>query len=130
MCFECSNRTLNLVATVNFWRYFLMCALPYICDDFNVGCTGFVVQDLRVDRDATSFETLHDGLVGWDAMVVLFGLEWLYQYKISRIMVGEHNVLVTTHCTDWVAPKVVSEQCCKRYLPEDDCVGRCYHGVK
>ena len=109
MCFERSNCTLSLVATVHVWRDFLMCALPYICDGFDVGFTGFVVQDLRVDRNAAICEALHDGVVGWDAMVVLFGVEWLYQNNIGRIVVGEHNVLVTAHRTDWVAPKVISE---------------------
>ena len=88
---------LSLVATVHVWLYFMVCALPYICDGFNVGCAGVVVQNLRVNRDATSLEPLHDGVVGWDAVVVLLGLEWLDQYNISRIVLGKHNVLVATH---------------------------------
>ena len=87
-------------------------------------------QDLHVDRDAASLESLHDGVVGWDAVVVLLRLEWLYQYDISCIVVGKHDVLVAANCADWVASKVVSEECRKRYLPEEDCVGRCCHGVE
>ena len=81
---------------------------------FDIGCTCFVVHDLRVNRDAASLEALHDGVEGWDRMVVLFGFELLYQYNISRIVVGKHTVLVAAHCLDWVASKVIREQCCKR----------------
>ena len=79
MCFEHSNCTPSLVTTVNVWRNFLVCALPYIGDSFDVCCAGFVVQDLRVDRDAARLESLHDGVVGWDAVVFLLGLEWFDQ---------------------------------------------------
>ena len=130
MCLECSNCPLRLVAAVHVRRDFLVGALPYICDVFSVCRTCFVVHDLCVNRDAASLDALHDGVEGWYAMVVLLGCKRLYQYNISRIVVGKHNVLVTAHCTDWVASEVVGEKCCERYLPEDDLVGGCRHSVQ
>ena len=77
MCLERSNRLLGLVATVHVQWDLLMCAFPYVCDGLDVGCTGFIVEDLRVNFNATCLETFQDGVVGWDAMVVRFGLKGL-----------------------------------------------------
>ena len=75
MCLEHSNLSLDFVTMVHVWWEFSMCAFPYVCDGLDVGCTGFVVDDLRVHFNATCLETFHDGVVGWDAMVVRFGLK-------------------------------------------------------
>ena len=81
-----------------------MCAFPYVCDGLDVGRTGFVIKDLQVNFNAPCFEPFHDGVVGWDAMVVCFGLEGLHQDDICRIAIREHNVLVTAHRMDREAP--------------------------
>jgi len=73
-----------------------MCAFPYVCDGFDVGCAGFIVKYLCIHFDAPCLETFHDGIIGWDAMLV--------QDYISCIVVCKHNVLVAAHCADWKAP--------------------------
>ena len=75
MCLESSNFSLGFVTTVHVRWYFLMCAFPYVCDGLDVVCTGFVVEDLCVHFNAMCLEPFHDGVVGWDAMVVRFGLK-------------------------------------------------------
>ena len=75
MCLERLNCLLGLVATVHVRWDLLMCAFPYVCDGMYVGCTGFIVEDLHVNVNATCLESFHDGFVGWDAMVVRFGLK-------------------------------------------------------
>jgi hypothetical protein len=104
MCFECPDSSFGLVATVHVRWDFLMFAFPYFCDGLDVGCTRLIVEDLQVNLNALCFETFHDGIVCRDAMVVRFGLEGLHQDDICRIVIREHNVLVTAHCTDWEAP--------------------------
>jgi hypothetical protein len=104
MCFECSNSLFGLVATVHVRWHFLMFEFPYFCDGLDVGRTRFIVKDLQVNLNAACFETYHDGIVCRDAMVVHFGLDGLHQDDIYRIVIREHNVLVTAHCTDWEVP--------------------------
>ena len=104
MSFERPNISLGLVAKVHVRWNFLVFAFPYFVDCLDVGCTGFIVKDLQVNFNSPCFEPFHDGVVGWDAMVVRFGLEGLYQDDICCIVIRDHNVLVTTHCKDWELP--------------------------
>ena len=64
MCLEHLNRLFGLVATVHVRWDLLMCEFLYVCDGLDVGCTGFIVEDLRVHFDATCLENFHDGIVG------------------------------------------------------------------
>ena len=103
MRLESLNSSLGVVATVHARRDLLMFAFPYFGDRFDVCCTGFIVKDLQVNFNAPCFETFHDGVVGRDTMVVCFRLEGLHQDDICCIVIREHNILVTAHCTDWEA---------------------------
>ena len=87
MSFEGLNSSLGFVAMVHVRWDFLVFAFPYFVDCLDVGCTGFIVQDLHVHFIAPFFEAFHDGNVGWDAMVVRFGLEGLHQDDICCIVI-------------------------------------------
>ena len=62
-------------------------------------------------------------------MVVGFEGKGLNQYDVCRIVVSQHDVLVTTPCPDRELSKVSCEECCQRYDPEDDLVDGCRHCV-
>ena len=72
MCLDRLDRSLGLVVTVHVGRDLLMCAFPYLCGGFDVGCAGFIVKYLCVHFDAPFLETFHDGVIGWGAMLVCF----------------------------------------------------------
>ena len=52
-------------------------AVPFFRDGSAVFCAGLVVKDLVFDGVAAVFEFGHDSSVGWDIVVVVFGLEGL-----------------------------------------------------
>ena len=50
-------------------------ALPGVRDGVLVGCTGLVVEDLEINRKPLGRQMGHDGIVGFDAVLVASGFE-------------------------------------------------------
>ena len=111
MCLERSNRLLGLVATVHVKRDFLMFAFPYFGDCLDVCRTGFIVKDLQVIVDPMWFKAFHDGIEGWEPVMVRYSLEGLHQNDIGRIMIRKHDVLIATHCADCDLTQIIGEKC-------------------
>jgi hypothetical protein len=105
------NSLFGLVAMVHVKWDFLMFAFPYLGDCLGVCRTGFIVDDLQVNVDPTCCKASHDGVVGWDLVMVRFSLEGLHQNDIGRIMICEHDVFIATHCADWESPQIIGDQC-------------------
>ena len=78
MGFKCPDGSFGFVPTVHIGWDKLECAFVRVSDYKFVGFTGFIVQDLLFDLDVTGLETRHDFVVGWNAMMVGLGLEWLH----------------------------------------------------
>jgi hypothetical protein len=95
MGFECSDGALGFVAAMHIGRDELECAFVGVRDGKFVGRTYFVVEDLLFDNDVSGFETRHDLVVCWDAVMVGLGLEWLYQDCIGPSVVCQHDILIS-----------------------------------
>ncbi len=83
--------------------------LPFIGDEFFVSVAGLVVQDLEVDVEASLLEPLHDGVVGFEAVRVLPGLEGRDKDDVAGV-VRHHDVLVAAPATYREAASVVGVQ--------------------
>ncbi len=130
MSFECVYGAFGFVATVHVGWDNLDCAFVGVSDDKFVGCAGFVVEDLLFDLDVAGFESRHNFVVGWDAVMVGLGLEWIHQDRIGPSVVFQHDVLVSTLCADWEAAHVVGIQGVEFFLPAvQGCVGEQVHGM-
>jgi hypothetical protein len=95
MGFECADGAFGFVATMHIGWDKLKCAFVGVRNGKFVGCAGFVVEDLLFDLDVSGFETRHDFVVCWDAVMVGLGLEWLYQDCISPSVVCQHDILIS-----------------------------------
>ncbi len=71
------------VATVNVRRYELIVGVPVFCDDPNVFGTGFIVKDLVINSVAACFQSRHETVVGWNAVIVIAGLEVFHENGIG-----------------------------------------------
>ena len=58
------------------------------------------------------FQSLHDGIVLWDAVLVRSCLEPFDEYHIGFVVLRHHDVLVSTLSKDGEATTVVRVQCC------------------
>ena len=96
MRFEGADCAFCFVSAVHVRWDFLVGAFPSFSDVVEVCLTCFIVHDLCIHCDAARFEPLHDDVEGRDAMVVGLECKWLYQHDVCRIVVGQHDVLVTT----------------------------------
>jgi hypothetical protein len=124
MGFECADGPFDLVATMHIGWNELKRAFLGVCDGKLVSRACFVVEDLLFDNDVSGFETRHDLVVCWDAVMVGLGLEWLYQDCIGPSVVCQHDILVSALCTDWEAAHVVGIQGVQFLLPAvQGCVG-------
>ena len=104
--------------------------MPTLGDAVDVCSTGFIVEDLCVDFEATRFETFHDDVVCWNAMVIRLGLEGLDEDDVGGVMVREHDVLVTAQSTDREAAHIVGEESRERDFDDVKFIGRCSDGVE
>ena len=86
-----------------------MRAFPFVGDTVDVCGACFVVKYLRVVCDIPCLQLFHDHVVGRDAMVISFCLEWLDEDSIGSGVVCKHDVLVPTHGLDGEAVHVVGE---------------------
>ncbi len=130
MSFECAYGAFGFVATVHVGWDDLECAFVGVSGDKFVGCAGFVVEDLLFDLDVAGFESRHNFVVGWDAVMVGLGLEWIHQDRIGPSVVFQHDVLVSTLCADWEAAHVVGIKGVQFLFPAVHCcVGNQFHGI-
>ena len=82
------------VVTVDVWGNELELSLPIFLDKYFLFGTGFVAKDVKVDVVTAGLESCHDGIVGGDAMCVLFGHKGGLKDGDGVAMVGNHNVLI------------------------------------
>ncbi len=104
---ERSDCSFSFVASVHVWRYFLELTFPDFCDVAEELLTDLVVHDLHVHSESSRFEAAHDGIICWDAMMICFCFEGLYEDDVCGIMECNHDVLVSTLCTDGESAHVV-----------------------
>ncbi len=95
MGFVCADGAFGFVATMHIGWNELECAFVDVCDGKFVGRACFVVEDLLFDYNVSGFETRHDLVVCWDAVMVGLGLEWFYQNCIGTRVVSQHDILVS-----------------------------------
>jgi hypothetical protein len=110
---ESAYCALSSVPAVHVRRDQLVGCLPCLGDGAFVLCAGFVVQELEVDGVSFIVQSGHDGIVGGEAMAVVFGLEWGCKDGVAVSMVGNHDVLVTTGGAEWESTGVVGEKATK-----------------
>ena len=109
MGFEGPDGPFCLVVAVHIRWDLSMRAFPFVGDTKDVCGACFAVKHLRVNRDIPCLEPLHDDVVGRDAMMISFCLEWLDKDSIGTIVVCKHDVLVPTHGLDGEAAHVIGE---------------------
>jgi hypothetical protein len=107
--FEGPDGLFCLVAVVHIWWDLLMCAFSFVGDTLDVPGACFVVKYLHVKHNITCLQLFHDDVVGKDAMMISFCLEWLDKDSIGSIVVCKHDELVPTHGLDGEAAHVVGE---------------------
>ena len=86
-----------------------MFAFPFVGDAVNVGGTGFIIDDVEVDREAAFFHAVHDGVERRDLVCIGLGFEGLNDDGVGAHMMCQHDVAVAAAIFDWGAPHVVSE---------------------
>ena len=109
MGFEGPDGPFCLVAAVHIRWDLLMHAFPFVGDTVDVRGTCFFVKYLRANRNIPCLQPFHDDVVGGDAMMISFCLEWLDKDSIGSVVVCKHDVLVPTHGSDGEAAHVVGE---------------------
>ena len=53
--------------------------VPLVFDASPIGLDGFIIENLQIDGVSAFIEVRHDAVVGGEAMLVVFGLEWFHQ---------------------------------------------------
>ena len=91
---EGANGTLSSVLSMHIGRDTLVRCLPFNLNDTFVFSANFVVEDLEVDFVAAGAETIHDGVVCCDAILVFFSFEGSNKDGVGITMIGSHDVLV------------------------------------
>ena len=124
MRFEGADGPFCRVAAVHVGWHELVGAVPGGRDGIAVGCAGFVVEDVSGHMETSRFEARHDVVVGWDAVVIVFGLEGLDEDGVGILVVGHHDILITASRPDWEAARVVSEEGAGSDFSEVDFVSR------
>jgi hypothetical protein len=107
MGFKCADGLFGFVPTVHIGWDELECAFVCVSDYKFVGFAGFIVQDLLFDLDVAGFETRHDFVVCWNAVMVSLGLERLHQDCIGPGVARQHDILVSTLGADGEPAHVV-----------------------
>ena len=105
--FEGADDMLCGIAVVNVRGNKLNCDLPDLADYLFECSAEFSVHDLDVNFVAVVGELLHDGFVGSNAVHVAFALEWGNEDDIAVTVVGDHDGLVATACTNGEAGSVI-----------------------
>ena len=75
MGFECPDRSLGCIASVDIWWDELVLGLPFFSNIVLVLTTGLIVQDLEVNLVASGLESLHDVVVGFYSVFVFAGFK-------------------------------------------------------
>ena len=82
MLLEGVDGALSYVAPVHVWRHKLELAAPRIGNGKFICGAGIVVEHLEVNGVTPELETLHDVVVGCDAVALVVGLKSLDQDHI------------------------------------------------
>ena len=95
------------VATVDVRRNELEPSLPIFLDNVFVLIDGFVVEDLNINVVTAGLKSCYNGIVGGDAMCVLFGHKGGFQDGVGVAMIGNHDLLIAVTRSNGEAPSVV-----------------------
>ena len=107
MGLECADGPFSHISSVDVRGYQLVFGFPFTSDSLFVGCTGLIVEDLEVNSMALGMESLHDRVVGLNAMSIFAVLEGGMKDGIGVAVVGNHNVLIATAYPDGKAATVI-----------------------
>ena len=88
------------IVAVDVRRDKLILCIPFVFDVGFEVCTGLIVEDLEVHREAAFGEALHDGVVGGKTMCISPVGIWGTQDDIGERGVGDYDVLVAALCPD------------------------------
>jgi hypothetical protein len=105
---ECADDALGHVAAVYVRRNKLELAAPLLSDGEFVCGAHFIVKGLEVNRAAVKFESLHDAVVGSDALAIVTGLEGFDQDHVAVGVVRPHEVVVAAAGTVREVAHVIS----------------------
>lgn len=75
--FEGAEGPFGSVCALHVGGYQLVGAMVGVHDGILVGSAGFIVHGVVMNREACHLEVVYDGGVGWDAMGIAAGVEWL-----------------------------------------------------
>ena len=66
-----------------------------------------IVEDLKIKLVAAGAETMHDGVICCNAILVLLSFEWGNEDGVQVIMISRHDVLVSTAGADVEVTSVI-----------------------
>ncbi len=124
MILEHANSAFCPIAAMHVWRDKLEVGILLEGDCFFIGRSGFVVQDLEINREPMGRQTRHNGVVGCNAVAVALGFESLLENKVAISMEGNHDVLVAGACFDGEAAGVIGEELAEWFYDDKNLVGR------
>ena len=88
-------------------RHKLVKCFPLHLDNTFAFSANFIVEVLKIDLVASGAETIHDGVICRDAILVFFSFEGSNKDGVGITMIGSHDVLVATARSNWKAASVV-----------------------
>ncbi len=100
MALESANSTFSLGLAMHIWWDKLEFCIPLEGDGFFECHTGLVVKNLEVNQKTPGCQACHNGIVGYNALAVTFGLECLLEDEIAVSVEDDHDVLVPQACPD------------------------------
>ena len=110
MGLESTDGAFRGVAAVDVRWHELVRGVPFFGNCTLVFATGFVVEDLEVYLVAAGVQPVHDGVVGFNPVFVLAGLERGMEDSVGIAMVRDHYVLVAAAGSDWKSTTVICVQ--------------------
>jgi hypothetical protein len=125
---ERANGAFHPIVVMHVWGDELKSGVPFEGDCFFIGGTGFVIQDLEINREPSCRQTHHNGVISCDAVAVALGFEGLLEDEVAISMEGNHDLLVAGACSDGEAARVVTVELAEWFSENKDLVGRCLNG--
>ncbi len=116
------------IAAMHVWRDELESGIPFEGDCFFLGGTGFVIQDLEINREPSGCQMRHDGVIHCAAVVVALGFEGLLENEVAIGKEGNHDILFAGACSDRKAASVVGEKLAEWLCDNEHLVGRHFNG--
>ena len=105
MIFKRSDCSFRGVSTVDV-EWDQLESVPVCRDGVFICCAGFVIKDVYIQGLVCLSQGVDNGLVGRDSVCVRLGDERASNYGISRRVITNHDVLVSTANSDWEAASV------------------------